>query len=100
MDMKLPLSSFPTLAARKKALAAPLVKQRSVAHSVQRRFDGDSSAPGGSSAAVTKGSSSAATWLDAVIRACPHHHNNFSASVQRRPVGDSNAPGRQQRGGD
>ncbi len=50
-----------TLAARKKAVAALLVKQRSVAQSVHRSADGCSSAPAGTRAAVSKGSSRAAT---------------------------------------
>jgi hypothetical protein len=59
-----------TLPARKKAAAARVRKQRSVAHSVQRSAAGRPSAPGGSSADTTSGSSSAATWLDTVISAC------------------------------
>ncbi len=58
------------LPARKKAAAARVRKQRSVAHSVQRSAAGRPSAPGGSSADTTSGSSSAATWLDTVISAC------------------------------
>ena len=60
-----------TLAVRKKAEAAGLVKHRSVAQSVHRSALGRSSAPIGSSAAVASGSSSDATWLLTVISACP-----------------------------
>ena len=62
------------LPARKKAAAARVRKQRSVAHSVQRSEAGRPSAPGGRSAETTKGSSSAATWLDTVISACVRAH--------------------------
>ena len=58
------------LAARKKVVAALLVKQRSVAHSVHLSADGCSSAPAGTRADVVRGSSREATWLDTVISAC------------------------------
>ncbi len=61
---------------RKNAEAAGLVKQRSVAQRVHRKAPGRSSAPAGSSAAVTNGSSSDATWLLTVIRAYPSTAGN------------------------
>lgn len=47
-----------------------LVKQRSVAHSVHLSACGRSSAPAGTSADVSRGSSREATWFDTVISAC------------------------------
>ena len=66
-----------TFAARKKVVAALLVKQRSVAHSVHLSADGCSSAPVGTRADVSKGSSRAATWLDTVISACGTAHHDL-----------------------
>jgi hypothetical protein len=52
-----------TLTLRKKAENAALVKQRSVAQSVHLKFFGWRNKLGGSRAAITRGSSIAATWL-------------------------------------
>ena len=69
-DLRSTLVKRGTFAARKKAVAAALVKQRSVAHRVHLRADGCSSAPAGTRTDVRRGSSSAATWFDTVISAC------------------------------
>lgn len=66
-----PRSTGSTCPARKNLVIHAFWKHLSVAHSVQRMLDGDKNALGGSSAEVTSGSSSAATWLQTVMRGWP-----------------------------
>ena len=63
-----------TWPARKKADMSGPLKQRSVAHRLQRTPPAPRVAPIGVSAATTSGSSIAATWLLTALRKAQKHH--------------------------